>query len=565
MSAIREVTLLGILLLLYSVFLGAYFIPIVDNVDSHGYMVSARLFQEHGRFCQVPQDDYSFVGPMWVANAKGEQYAKYPPLFPSLAGLIMRAFGVDAGFYVVPILALLGVLGMYALCRTRFSGYYSLLGAFVLAVTPVFNVLAFRQMSHSVSMCFLVWGYLLFLLAIGRETSRSRTALALGAGFLLGYAVGIRYTNALLVIPPLLLGVAKQEGSRARLIGAYLAGLGIPVAFLAAYHRVAFGGVLRTGYALSGEQTAFGWGYLVTNMQRFGTWVVTELLGPLFVFSCIGAVVLWVRTRTRAMIVATGTLPLFLLYMSYYWCPDLFPAAFLRFLLPLLVPATVLALVGLEWVSHRLESQRAARLLSIIVFIGSIGWWGVWNTLVAVERDYRRHLARKSVVDFVVDAVPESSVIFGHPVLLQSLDINQAYNLYPYVILDKDRIHDSLVDPDKPFAIALQDERAELIKRDFCGADKSVYTSRVRSLLQSALSEGRAVFVVGNPSVVARCVWSLPSGITYQDVAEETWIKPTGKLLSPDWPAGVDRSGRAPSKRTSYRLVRIAHNNSPGS
>jgi 4-amino-4-deoxy-L-arabinose transferase-like glycosyltransferase len=172
-----EFGILGALVVLYLVFLSLYFVPVADNVDANGYIGSARIFKEHGRFFQVPPDDYAFIGRMWVANSRGEYYPKYPPLYPALAGLMMMGFGVDAGFYVAPGCALLAVLGMYVLCRTQFSGPLSLLGAAALAANPVFNTFALRQMSHAPGMCLLVWAYAVFFLAPRKEAGRFRPAL----------------------------------------------------------------------------------------------------------------------------------------------------------------------------------------------------------------------------------------------------------------------------------------------------------------------------------------------------------------------------------------------------
>ena len=510
----------------YAAFLSIYFVPVVDNVDANGYIVSARLFQEHGRFYQVPPDDYSFIGRMWVANSAGEYFPKYPPLYPALVGLVMVGFGIDAGFYVAPACALLALLGMYVLCRTQFSAGLSVLGTLALAANPIFNVFALRQMSHAPSMCFLIWAYVALFQALLRKQRRPNLALILISGLLLGCSVGIRYTNALLAVPPLLIILSGRVGElqgheRRRSLAAYLAGFAVPCILLAGYHWRAFGGPLTTGYALSGEQSSFGWTYLVEHLGHFAVPMVKELMGPTAILSIIGLVMLWLRDRRRAILFIIWIMPLSLLYMSYYWAPTLSSVKFLRFLLPAVVPGILLALVCLDGIARGLERRRTARILGGVVLAGLLGWWGISGTLPAAEREYAGRVARKGTVDLIAGTVPAGSVMFGHRTLLLALDFTQAYRLYPSVILDKHRMAESVVDPDKPLAIELQEERVRLLETNFSGLDRLTYNSRVRSLLETCLSGSRGVFVAGKPSIVRRSLELLPPGYAPETIVEE--------------------------------------------
>jgi hypothetical protein len=552
-----EFGILGALVVLYLVFLSLYFVPVADNVDANGYIGSARIFKEHGRFFQVPPDDYAFIGRMWVANSRGEYYPKYPPLYPALAGLMMMGFGVDAGFYVAPGCALLAVLGMYVLCRTQFSGPLSLLGAAALAANPVFNTFALRQMSHAPGMCLLVWAYAVFFLAPRKEAGRFRPALVFAAGLLLGCSVGIRYTNMLLVIPPLFLILSKKDGRRFRIAAAYLAGLAVPCVLLAGYHWRAFGGPFTTGYALTGEQTGFGWEYLASKTLRYGTSLLTNLGGPVFILSGIGLVMLWLKNRTRAIFFSIWVFPISLLYMSYYWETGLFPGAFLRFLLPAVIPGVLLALGCLNEILQRTRSRRAMEAVVIIVFAGSLGWWGVRGTLSRVEKEYVDRVAKKTTVDFIKDTVPEGSVVFAHPVLLLALDVNQTYTLYPHVILDKNRVRVSVMDPDRRFGLALQESRVDLLEKALCNVDNRTYLSRIQSLIDTALSEGREVFVAGDPGIITKSVWSLPVCFASEPVAEQKWMIPAHKLLSRDKPATGGGEKTVRPKEIAFEIVRI--------
>ena len=79
----------------------------------------------------MPEDDLTFVGRMWVEGEGGEFYSKYPPLYPALAGILMRLFGDLAGFLVAPVSSWLAVLGMYVLCRALLPRWAAVVGAIV--------------------------------------------------------------------------------------------------------------------------------------------------------------------------------------------------------------------------------------------------------------------------------------------------------------------------------------------------------------------------------------------------------------------------------------------------
>jgi len=520
-TRIWEIGILTALVGAYAVFLSMYFVPVVGNVDANGYIVSARLFQEHGRFSQVPQDDYAFVGRMWVENSSGEYFPKYPPLYSALAGLVMMGFGMNAGFYVAPACAVLALLGMYALCRTQFSAGLSLLGALALAVNPVFNVFALRQMSHAPSMCFLIWAYATFFYALLREKCRPNLALVLISGLLLGCSVGIRYTNALLAIPPILIILSGTGHKRWSALRAYLAGFAVPCILLAGYHWRAFGGPFTTGYALSGEQSSFGWTYLAAHVRRFAAPLVRELMGPAAVLSLAGLVILWMKSRRRAVFFLIWIVPVSLLYMSYYWAPDLVTMTFLRFLLPAVVPGILLALVCLNEITRRVDRRRTAKILGAAVLAGLLGWWGISGTLPSVEKGHAKRVIRKSSVDFINGAVPAGSVVFGHRTMLLALDAGRVYTLYPSVILDRQRMAESVANPERPLTIELQKERVELLEGTFSGLDRPTYASKIRSLLDRSLSGSRGVFVVGNSSVIRRSLFSLPAGYALEAIAQE--------------------------------------------
>src|SRR5574344_1296700 len=89
--------LAGALLILFAALELTYQVPVTAGTDQNGYHVAARCWNLTGRFCQIPPDEFAFVGHMWVANERGEYYAKYPPLYPMIAGWMNDLSGPGDG------------------------------------------------------------------------------------------------------------------------------------------------------------------------------------------------------------------------------------------------------------------------------------------------------------------------------------------------------------------------------------------------------------------------------------------------------------------------------------
>ncbi|MBN1675210.1 MAG: glycosyltransferase family 39 protein [Kiritimatiellae bacterium] len=519
-AAIHEAGGLALILAAYVAFLCLYAVPAYTGTDPNGYHVTARLFQQHNRFHQVPADDYAFVGRMWVVNERGEYYAKYPPFYPALAGLAMKAFGLRAGFFVNPICAVLAVLGMYGLGRSLGLRRAAVLAAFVLATNPVFNFYAIRQVSHPSSVCFIVWGYALFLAGEKAATARRGLLLCAGAGLLVGYAAGIRYTNVLLALP---LTVRAAACPRERLRGVllpWLAGLAVPYAVLAGYHATAFGSPCLTGYSLTYEQTGFGWAYFRENFRFYAVGMAASGLGPLFVLACLGFVRSWRRDRRDALLFTLWIVPLSVLYTSYYWAPEVRHEGFLRFLLPVFVPAIVLAVEFLRDMKGAFQAESArgvapapepapnrrplfgalaaapgpGRLL-ILAFAVCQGLWGVFLSLEKVEPHWDRLAQHDRTVRSLRRILPAGATVFADDTLLNFLDFFQDYTLYPYEILHRNRARQTVARALRPGPAGLQKQRARLLHERLCAVDDKTYRSRIRALFETRLAAGPVYFV----------------------------------------------------------------------
>jgi len=519
------VTLAGILLV-YAVALAAYFVPTLGGPDANSYHVSARMLEQHGHFYQVPADDLAFVGRMWVEDEQGRFYSKYPPLYPALCGVLMRAFGDLAGMLVAPVCSWLAVLGAFVLARALLPGWAALLAALAAASNPLFNIFSADQVSHPASIAFLTWGFALFFHGAKRE-ERPRAVLLVGSGLLLGYAVGIRYTNFLLLAAPALwFGLGLTRSWRAA--GAWLAGLAVPGLLLAWFHWSAFGSPLNTGYSLTDEQQGFSLSSFVHNL-RFYFAFMGEGVGPLFVLSLCGFVTTWRRDWRRGAFFSVWLLPLALLYVSYYYLPAL-SEGYLRFLLPLVAPCMLLALVFAREALAAFESPATRRLL-IGALIACQVAWGVVGSIDRFELRYAFNDMQHRKVQFIREQVPAGSALFGPVWLLDALDYHQSYTLRDLDLVFRERLSARvarvLADPH------VQHTREARWNEQLVAVDEETYRARIRALIDRPLAAGRSVFAVGTPEDHAALVEAYSARYEIEEAAVLPRFRPSHRIFGP--------------------------------
>ena len=490
--------LLGVLLAVHGVALAAYFVPVVSGTDDNGYHVAARLLERHGRIYQTPTDDLSFVGRMWVVATDGHYYPKYPPLYPLLVAGAMSLFGDLGGLLLSPLLAWSSVLGMYLLCRVRgLGGDLALLGAFVMATAPLANSFALTQVSHATSLALVTWGYLLFFAALADPKSRYGTPMLIASGLLLGYAVGVRYTNALLVLPGLAWLLLDRTRQSRRTVTWLLAWL-VPCGLVAAYHWHAFGGPLTTAYSLTEEQGGFALSYLVQNLRLYASTVPILLIGPVTILAALGLLLAWRREPWQGFPWVVWFAPLLLTYLAYYWAPEDHARSYVRFLLPLLVPATLLAMEAMSELSRALEMDRRGRLLLIAIVVLCQGSWGIASSLEQMELVVGHNSQAKARVDLVREHAASGAVVIGELDMLDALDYFKDHDLYWVDLLDQRALQQKLDRTLRAGPDSLQLERAEFLRDHLIDVEPAVHEARLRSVIDAPLAEGREVYVVGS-------------------------------------------------------------------
>lgn len=513
-----ERLLLAVILAVHAGLIFMYFVPTVGGVDCNGYHICSRMVEQHNQFHQQPADEAAFISRMWVENEAGEFYPKYPPLYPLLAGALLKLFGGAAGLLVAPICMMLAVLGLYVLCRTFLPVWASLLAAWIGATSPLINAFANDQVSHGLSICCLTWGYALFFRGThGRD--RPCAGLLAASGFLIGYSIGARYPNALMGLPALLWFWQRRRDVGWKGPAAWLIGGAIPCIFLAAFHWISFGHPFRTAYSLTEEQAAFGLGYLIRHVHFYVPAVVAEGVGPVFWLFLCGYLLTWLRDRQRAWFYTLWMAPLTLLYMSYYWAPQHHPLGYLRFLLPLGVPCVLLAMGFLVEVIGALRDQRTRRI-AIAALVIVQGGWGIFGSLEQLELRYRFNDAKQRRVEFVREHVPAGAAVFGEVELLDDLDYWREHSLYQEMLLHREKVELLVRGTRESGPDSMQRSRVETIKRELLDIDPAEFRANALRLLDRVLAGDSGVYLVGRAETLADFRAGFGDSHDLEDVAE---------------------------------------------
>ena len=489
---------LGALLAAYTIFLNYYFVPVVGGTDSNGYHVCAKMIASKGQFHQKPVDDFQFVGNMWVVNDRSEFYPKYPPLYPALAAGAMTIFGDQAGFYLCPVLAVLAVFGMFFLCRFFMPEKLAVASSFLLATSPVFNHFALSKVSHGPSMGFLIWGLVCFFAAVSRRRLKSGIIYAVLSGLLLGYAEGIRYTNIIMLIPPVVYGLLFLREKRLWILGAFTGAVAVPYLFLCWFHWTSFGSPFATGYSLTNEQSGFALIYFWTNLRLYIPAVISDGTGLVTCLALIELVLLFGRNKRKAVFFLSWIIPLSLLYMFYYWAPIARPSSFLRFILPVFVPMYILALSGLWNLIRKYSGGKQLFIVLMLVIIHGI--WGVCASFEDSETYYIRQNSNKNVVDFALKKIPEDSVVFTDYGNLNTLDFEKKWTLYPLSILNQNLLKRRMKRSLENSISGLQKQRAELLKKRLLDLSHRDFHKTVMALIAGHLKAGHRIYVLSSAS-----------------------------------------------------------------
>ena len=334
----------------------------IGGADSYGYVSASRAIAGGRLIDAAPIAEWiSAANRLAIASPLGwtpaPDGAGIAPTFPIGTSFVMALFtfvgGADAVYFVAPITGLITLCLVYRLARTWYDAESALFAVALVAWNPLVVGYAKQPMSD---MPATMWVTLALLLAV-----RSSRGSAFGAGLAAGAAVITR--PALLVAAAVIpLAAHRGESARQRLAVAG-AGLALALSVLMVIQNRLFGSPFSTGYG-SGA-ALFSWSHVGTNLGIF-TRHGWEVLGPLFIPGLIiGVFAARPESRGKPLaIFAAVTLP-YIFYLPFdHW-------ETLRFLLPGLVPLTILVADGLIHIA-RLPRKPAVTATVLIAFLAIV-------------------------------------------------------------------------------------------------------------------------------------------------------------------------------------------------
>lgn len=364
----------------YFYFLASFLAPAHPGVDQNGYLVGGKQLALTGSTGMKPTHPLQYVGAMWVMPTSRPSsatevwyYPKYPiglPLLDAIPLWINWQHGKDWAYFVSPLSSAFSILAMFLTVRAIAGSYMGILGMLLLGVNSTMLALANNPNSHAPALAFVTWGMFL-LLRFWQTASVWRGLLA---GFLLGFAVTIRYSEGLLLAPMMLTIVCMIRYRRLfRLkIGRMIVGLlpiksplfgwAIPVLWLVGFNWFAMHSI--TGYDTTKESSGFKaellpakWETTVQQLYDYGVFLF-------FPMAMMGLALVWRSSVRLGLFICLWFLPGAILYTAYYWSGGGIGIWFLRFFLTV-IPALILAAMWFirhaGWYAPQFETEQTRR------------------------------------------------------------------------------------------------------------------------------------------------------------------------------------------------------------
>ncbi|MFO0891431.1 MAG: glycosyltransferase family 39 protein [Isosphaeraceae bacterium] len=420
------------LVTIHFLFLAAFFEPAISGPDSNGYMAQARLIAREGRTSIAPESPAQFVGDHWFRTAPDRYYGQYPPGLPALLAIVFRAAGPTATLWVLPIMGSLSLLALFLICKEWIGTAWGLLAATIMAFNPVANQHALGADSHTAVCFFLLWG----LYSLIRWERSGAWSWAAASGLCGGLIPTIRYPEVLFLV-----GMAVYVVSRRRAVpgtwkalAVLLVSASVPLIALAARNQQAFGAFWRTGYSVSGEQTAFGLGNFLRNVLPY---VFMLLVRGAALLVPAGLAGIWAlrgsQDRHRAALLAALILPITIVYLFYYWHADSFS---MRFLLPTFF---LYATAAVWWLKRECETnpERGRRRVAWLTLLMLL--WGLPLSIFSLSRQRRDNAMLARIAEAVERRVEPGSILIADRGIQQHLDFVGDWRLAPADALQEGR------------------------------------------------------------------------------------------------------------------------------
>lgn len=467
-SSTRKGTLLfsGVLLL-YGLFLALLFAPAICMPDDNGYFAQASLMvREHSTWF-VPESNAQYIGMHWLVTPEGKYVSRYPAGLSVFIAAIYATLGWKAAVATNPLLALGALAGLFAFVRrlTATTGggqgaLWGTLAALVVGLNPTFISHALAGDAHIGVACMLAWA----MYSLLRWHEEGTTLHAVLAGICIGVIPTIRYPDVVMYagLGTFAVWSCLQRGKKAWLqMGVMAAAALLALMPQLVRNQMVLGAFWRTGYALTNEQTGFGWNYFTNNFWLYIRTLASSGVGPMLGASLLGMVALLTIRRTRGVgLMLLGIcLPMLLLYMAYYWSggpgggggargPGGGPggpggpggggpgggmgggmggAGIMRFLVPTFLAYSAAGVSAVALLVQQLPAS--ARVAVPMVLLVMQGMWALPDALSQTMRvrGQRQNLA--AVTSEMQRSIERGSVVVAGPGLLQHLDFVREWKL----------------------------------------------------------------------------------------------------------------------------------------
>ena len=336
----------------------------IGGADSYGYVSASQLIAQGRLIGDAPIAEWlsaanrmAAAAPLgWTPAPEGTGIA---PTFPIGVATVMALFtvigGPNAVFFVAPIMGALTLALVYRLASEWYDADTALFATALVAWNPLFITYAKQPMSDVPA---TMWIVLALVLAF-----RATPGTAFGAGLAAGAAIITR--PALLVAGAVLPFVARRGDRPLSRAGLAAAGVGIGIAAQMAIQYRLFGSPWSSGYGAVGN--LFSIDHVTTNLGIFTKHLWT-VAGPLWLVGLLlGVIAARPEPRGKPTALFGAVAAPYLFYLPFdHW-------ETLRFLLPGLVPLTVLAADGLIKIT-RWPLNRAAATAITCAFLAIVIW-----------------------------------------------------------------------------------------------------------------------------------------------------------------------------------------------
>jgi hypothetical protein len=408
-----------ILILACALLYYSHSITVIEGNDSTGYVYGGIRIAETGLpSYENPLNEWA--GPYFTLHAFKVRldetvprfYLNYSPGFPLLVALFRLLIPhPQAVFYASPTMALLGLIGMYALGEALFSPRVGLAATVLLAFDPVYFQMAVLSRSDAPATAMMLCSLALLVSAVKRESR----LLGLLSGLVLGFACLTRYVMVLTLFPlGVYLALAYGRASLAkRAVYGFVLGFGAFAVLIMIFNRVYYGGFLTTGYSpphyiipyslfhpsyFFGQSPIDPGGYAATLRALWDNFKFLLIFAP---FSLL------MMSRGAGGLLTSLAIVFPLLFSFYLYAPEAFGT---RFLLPSFAALYLMVSQLASRVGEVIVSRRFP--VSALVFAAALLWSlsSLPDTLEMVNRRNEREVSRVDLVQEFTAETEEKSV-----------------------------------------------------------------------------------------------------------------------------------------------------------